>query len=375
MQIVASVFMATMAMAMSSTAHFSLSSDGGAQENGEPEKTLVTSERSERSEGLVIHSPADSGRVESLAMEYSYPREVALLASHSPRDRALAVRMIVLDGPERGRMPAHGTILRKAAEAASRDRVVQWIWATGSDEDGGCDAENPCPNRSMALAKLEPENGAAWIPVVTDAARNGNEVGVDDALARLAKASKYDEIYHDTLDAWTEALRRFPTTAPYKLNVDRNIDVGGDERLWTDRQAWYKAKSGSNRLYDELIQSCDHNTRRPPLTAMRIELCAKAGRLMLSKATTLKARIVGNHLLEISGTITARDRELAREAEWLKTPHQQLDIKPESAKWRELIDLYQNSDGEIKALEEFLRRHGVPLNPPAEWRSSREDGQ
>lgn len=87
----------------------------------------------------------------------------SLARSDSPRDWAIYSQMVATRNRPPNEVIARfsGIYLRRAAEGAPQDRMVQAFWANASPELSGCDQQHPCPNRVSSWAKLEPNNGAA----------------------------------------------------------------------------------------------------------------------------------------------------------------------------------------------------------------------
>jgi hypothetical protein len=266
---------------------------------------------------------------------------------------------------------ARGALLRKAAEAAPTDRLVQWIWAIAPVELSGCTAASPCRNRGSALAKLEPDNGAAWVPAVADAARFHDASRTDDALVHMAAATRYDEAFRDAKSAWLDAFRRFPMPPELLRLPDGKT---GDATLAAESGAMSQLNYAIPP-FDDLVQACQRG-RQGEVPAARFASCASAGRLMLDQSTTIPGRMVGATLLEMSGALTAEDRERVRAAQWQLEQHMRLAPHGEGdmTLMREQMDRLVASDNEVAAMQEDLRRAHVALTPPSGWQPRQERG-
>jgi hypothetical protein len=318
-------------------------------------------------------TPEQRANVAAVA-RYQHGMEESLRASASPRDWALSATVMHSDEQSDGPSTAdaaRGALLRKAAEAAPTDRLVQWIWAIAPVELSGCTAARPCLNRGSALAKLEPDNGATWVPAVADAVRFHDAARTDDALAHMAAATRYDEAFHDAKNAWLDAFRRFPMPPELLRLPDGKT---GDATLAAESAAMSQLNYAIPP-FDELVQACRRG-RRPQVPAAHLANCASAGRLMLDQSTTIPARMVGGTILEMSGALTAEDRERVRAAQWQLEQHMRLAPHGEAdmAQMREQLDRLVASDNEVAAMQEDLRRAHVALTPPAGWQPRQEGG-
>lgn len=312
----------------------------------------------------------------NLAAVARYQRglEESLRASPSPRDWALSATVMHSDERSDGPLPSdasRGALLRKAAEAAPGDRLVQWLWAIAPAEISGCNAASPCVNRGNALAKLEPDNAAAWVPAVADAVRFHDAQRTDDALAHMAAAMRYDEAFRDAKSAWLDAFRRFPMPPELLRSPDGK---SGDATLAAESAAMSQL-TYALAPYEDLVQACQRGGH-PEVPPARLANCAGAGRLMLDQSTTITARMVGASLLEMSGALTAEDRARVRAAQWQIEQHVRLAPKgePDLARMREEMDRLVASDSEVAAMQEDLRSAHVPLTPPAGWQPRQESG-
>ncbi len=299
--------------------------------------------------------------------------ETALRASASARDQALSTQLLQFDEPpympSMGDDPVRGERLRKAAEAAPLDHLVQWIWANAPDGASGCSAAKPCPGRGRALAALEPENGAAWIPAVARADDAHDVAATDDALAHMAAATQYDDKVRDLTQAWEDIVRRFPEPAASAI-IPRL--ASGKSALATRDQEFLKSlvgMQGGSVLFSTIavVKSCS-TEGRCAADPRRSTYCAKAGRLVLDHGTTQGAVMMGAYALQSSGFATANDRERIRTAYWQIMQYTQLEHALEhNAAAARRFEPDTASDTEIGAMHEQLRRANVSLTPPAGW--------
>ena len=313
-------------------------------------------------------SPTERAQMAAVA-RYQHGLEGFLRASASPRDQALSVQVMHADdrdGPDPDD-PARGELLRRAAEAAPNDRLVQWTWAIAPAEVSGCVVTRPCRDRGNALARLEPDNGAAWVPVVADAIRFNDAPRVADALTHMAAATRYDEVFHDAMGAWMDAFRRFPAPAELMRSPD---GAAADASLAAGTFALAQVENAS-APYEELLHACQRNGRAGAATALSAS-CAQAGRLMIDRATTLVGRAVGADLLRSAAAPTPEDRERVRTNAWLAEQHVKLSGRDANgAQAHARMGLLIASESEVAAVQDELRRANVALTPPAGWQPAR----
>ncbi len=301
----------------------------------------------------------------------------SLRTSADARDRALATTMsFTVDffdthEPTPADRVMRGAMLRGAAEAAPDDALVQWFWASASLEDSGCNASSPCPHRVEAAARLQPDNGSAWLPVFNAAWRVNDIPAAESALAQMAHATRFDEQMGTALKAWMDVYRRYPM--PKSVIVKDSSDAMADDqsRNFTSSMAW--AAATAIPAYDPLVKACSRE-KHPEASALRFHDCAQVGRLMLMQSTTLIGRQIGRALLRVSGQATAADIANARVVDWqyeqlkmlaaAQAGHESADLKTAAADWL-------NTGDEIKTLQRRMQRAGIPLTPPADWQPTR----
>ena len=112
----------------------------------------------------------------------------------------------------------------------------------------------------------EPDNAAAWVPAVIDALRFHNQAGIDDALGHMAVATRYDEVFHDAMGAWMDAVPAFSDSGRYLAWA--GWQSGGSDAGRSDGRRFPRSRPRSRRPIEELIQAC----QRKPACAGRLEL-------------------------------------------------------------------------------------------------------
>ncbi|MEO8742592.1 MAG: hypothetical protein ABI365_05300 [Lysobacteraceae bacterium] len=294
----------------------------------------------------------------------------SLRNSASPRDWALASQIFVESGDEAAsaaKWRARGALLRKAAEAAPKDAYVQWLWANAMPAMVGCDAHAPCPERAAALAKLEPDNGAAWVPIINAAMAANNMHDADAALAHAVAATRYDERWSTSWKAWRDVYRRYPLPATH----DQSDPFAADAEMSADGMAFSMAGATGVPAYAPLVRGCTR-ARYPQATAAHFEDCGKLGRIMLKQGITMLAQSIGAGILQVSATANADDRAAARSVEWRQHQYATHALPfDQPSEIRAYVADLERTGNEVEAQQLQLRRAGLSLTPPADWKPTR----
>jgi hypothetical protein len=279
-----------------------------------------------------------------------------LRTSTSARERALSARMY-FDDPAGG-----GKVLREAARAAPTDPLVQFLWATIGHTFNGCDAASPCPEQTMAWARVEPGNGLAWLPPFEALARAGDEQAIDEAIHRMAHAGGYDDHF---VDAWL-ALRGAILARPMPAQVVKKLVEGGN--LATDKEAsdvMAMAYAAALPLPMVSLSRACRREAHPQAAATRFEDCARIGRGIVQSDSSVMMKQLGLSLVHASGLEGDADREANRQMDWLQQATVETMNRRGGAEGY-FADL-ASTRSETRAQELLLARHGIALEPPADW--------
>jgi hypothetical protein len=284
----------------------------------------------------------------------------------APRDAALRHQVFLYDAGERTILPRDGAALRAAAAAAPRDRLVQWIWATVPEAESGCSDAAPCPERAGTLAALEPANAAAWLPVLDAAARAKDAAAVDAAIARMAAGKSYDDLYVQTVLAWVDVFARWPNTVPLRAG-----DGDAERPLRAIDFAYVRATFGAQTAQlTQLARACDARRQDAPRPD-RMADCARLGRLMLRRGTSLLAQRMGRALQRRSGAELAPDADAARVLDWQIAQLAEVE-KRDGGSAKAVTAQFEHlraSGSEQAALVHRLERVGIATAPPSDWQA------
>lgn len=310
-----------------------------------------------------VPADVDAADQADSALQQAYARQFpamqrGLIESSAPRDRALGVLLFKPVIATSGRSEAElGRVLRQAATDAPADRFVQWAWANASPEASGCDERSACSDRAAALALIEPDNGAAWMPVAYAAMRAKDVAATDAALSRVAGASRFDDLFGESVSAWMDVYRRYP------LPAQPGQTIGASQAVSAIAVAAAMAISSYQTALACSIE------RNPGASAARLDDCARIGRLMAREGSTVMARRMGQAVLRMSGKASAEDADAARKLDWISERAielwQGLDADPKAFEVY-VADLRQTGS-EIRAVELLFTRAGIALEPPVGW--------
>jgi hypothetical protein len=290
-----------------------------------------------------------------------------LLASGGlPRDRAMhawLARFHAQMGEAHAVFPGE---LRRAAADAPRDRLVQWLWANADDATADCTPAAPCDDRAMALARLEPGNGAAWLPALGAASRRGDADGTSDLVARMADASTFDVLFVDSAEAWYAAEALVPLAPAELAGFRSNMGPGTTGEGFAITAAIARAAAFPIPSLKPLADACRPD--RDPRAAERRDDCVRIGRTMLASGTMVP-RSMGYSLLERMGAATPADAEANRRSRWLATESNTMAPTLEAngdEMRRYFSDLLATRD-EYQAMERRIVRGHGRVDPPVDW--------
>ncbi|MBS0465238.1 MAG: hypothetical protein JSS03_09635 [Proteobacteria bacterium] len=293
-----------------------------------------------------------------------------LRSSSEPRDWVLASWVIYFhDNSASDRLPlefgrqAAGALLEKAGAAAPGDALVQAALAsTPVYEYNDCDKRR-CAIHFDALARLEPDNAAAWIPVVSSAVSRHDTAAADAALEHMAMATRFDDHEVEMALAFRKSLRRYPV--PAEATRDFQGAVGSEAKQ--EHLAFEASESLSQ--FQALLSFGLPNLCDPAIvsgaTNLRKAECAHVGRMLLGSGES-----EGWNYLCGTGLATSHDREIARLVEWQTRGVDDFarNSRPDSTIW--LRDWFADLEVTHDRREAHLRslvRQGIPVTPPRNW--------
>ena len=323
---------------------------------------------------VLASTPTTVSAVETEANLHMTRMVASLRASSSPRDQALATLLYTLQTYSDPREKAwRGPVLRRAAADAPNDRLVQWLWAVATPGMSGCDAAHPCPERPMALARLEPDNVTAWTPAGQEAWKQHDDAALDLLIENMAGATYNDELFVDAAVALNEVYKRYPIpatlmaaraatqTSEYGLAAEMDPESAGMISAIAIAAAIALPSMG-------VMQACD-KAKNPRAASTRFESCARVGRTTLTKGRTYWSISMGTLVLKRSGNINADDIALIRKLRWRSQQAITLskDFQSNVAGFREYFADLESTRSELRAQDLQLHRAGISMTPPEGW--------
>jgi hypothetical protein len=288
-----------------------------------------------------------------------------LRASTSPRERALGARMY-FDDPT-----SAGKVLREAAKAAPNDVLVQLQWSTIGSAWSGCDAASPCPEQAMAWARVEPDNGLAWLPAFEALYRSGDERAIDAAIAHMAGAGSFDDHFVDAWLAFRGAIAARAMTASVAKRLLASEDAGDADPRQAASDVMAMAYAAALPLpLTGLSRSCKRESH-PQLAPARFEDCARIGRAIVHSDSSVMMKMLGMSIVHVSGLEDDSDRQARRALAWRQQSSVAAMNRPSGAKGY-FADL-ASTRSEVRAQELLMARSGIAPEPPPEWQDPRGD--
>lgn len=298
----------------------------------------------------------------------------SLRTSPSPRDRALATRLYSIEMLSDPADKAwRGIALRKAAADAPNDRLVQWLWAVADEGGSGCNATNPCPERQMALANLEPDNAAAWIPTGQEAWKRRDDVALDSLLQKMSGASYYDELFEEAVVALNKLYIRYPIPAPvtqaWTAREKRQSAMASEINPESAGMVAAIASAAAFALPAmAAMQACDRK-KNPKAAEARFENCGRLGRMILAEGHTMWSTSMATLVLRRSGNVDDKEIALIRGQRWRSHQASTLSTNylSDMAGFRAYFADLESTRSELRAQELQLQRAGIPMAPPDGW--------
>jgi hypothetical protein len=155
--------------------------------------SLSTSNASDR-------GPASDWSRQQTAFEKNLPRALAALNAAGDAD-SLAMAAEFSDTGKEGQAPRLALLARAAALAPDRADLV-WLEIEACSHTDDCDA-TPF---AQTLTKLDPDNGAAWAPLIDRATKLKNVEALRRYLAAMGESKRFDIYWTTSIAHLTHAL-------------------------------------------------------------------------------------------------------------------------------------------------------------------------
>jgi hypothetical protein len=239
----------------------------------------------------------------------------------------------------------------RASELDPQSPSIGWLRLQLCASSAGCDIREA----ATTLRWVDADNGAVWLPTLAAVQKDNDPAEIDRILSDMAEGSRFDFYWNPTVVLLFDGLKHASSDLPpHYLHSDlarlsEAMLVAGDEII---------------PPLSALTNAC-----RDPASAERRESCIKLARVM-QKADTVAAQIVGLHIekrLALDDGKEARTlAERRRVLEWREASANLDEGLPwlRNAMARERIAEMRAAPREEDVDTAFLRKHGLPLDPP-----------
>ncbi len=277
-----------------------------------------------------------------------------LVADGTPRAMALAATAITYgrQGDETS-VDRRRALLARAAAMAPDDAWVQWIAAMNLPRS------EVVSEPALALQRIEPDNGAAWLFQLAAAYEAKDENGITEALARIGASRHFDEHFGDAMSEWLKVVRAHPMS---QLATKGSEQASGQMPMI---MAIGRAAAISLTNLTSPKRACKPTEQ--PLAADRREACIAVGRLMLKESKTAMSMQTGAALLRLAGAEEAV--EATRNADYFMK--KAIDLSRFAMLIPAGLERYEadwlQTGSEVQAIKNQLTQAGIPLLPPEDW--------
>jgi len=251
-------------------------------------------------------------------------------------------------------------LARQASGLAPARADLVWLAARLCANAAGCD---PAIDEAQ-LQKIDPENGTAWLGTLARARAGSNEEAVNVALRRLASAQRLDLYFNSLVVATAHALTAARGT---KDRPDDSMSLGHAAVEMAGILAGVVLPP-----FQPLATSCSGRSLK---IAGRNDLCRGVAQVF-ERGDTFLANRMGLSIeqrlwppdSQEGRAVAVRRRTLQYRFEtWTRVS---MDPSKPSILPDDYLDVLQEHEREQDVAIVYLRRAGVPLEPPKGWVSS-----
>lgn len=260
-------------------------------------------------------------------------------------------------------------LMGRAIDKGGDDVLIAWVAA--ADCPGTPAACKP--DKALAkLSKLAADNAASWLLVAHAAAAAKDDKGVRNALARAARAERYDDMSQELLGAVLAAYRSLKVPPPKR---DDDAPRGGADTAYVV-PALDLALGAAVPPHQVLLDRCKPARVVKDDTA-RTD-CLAYFQLLERTSTSAVGYVVGlKGQLQLNGDGPESEplREKLRNWQWQSSKVGQLSVD-DFDDTRTLETYLENwrDRGELGALRARLLEHNIPLDAPADWTPAKDAG-
>ena len=262
-----------------------------------------------------------------------------------------------------------GELIARAQKAASEDALVWWIAATQCRGVGSDCAESQ-KGASEKLSQFDGRNAAVWLLDAAASQRAGDYASAEKAFAKAATATRYDDYMIASVKMLTAQFASHPPHEAARRSADGVI---ASSEAFAEIEAYAIAAAFLMPNMGVPFSRCTPS-RKPVHDAVKANECLGLARIMQSGDSLTAVGVgLGIERRLLAGTPAAADVERRwRSNQWML--FQLLTLSPymvgdSKSAQRYRSDLNRSND-ERTAIAALMTARGIPLDPPADWKTS-----
>jgi len=258
-------------------------------------------------------------------------------------------------------------LLIRAQQVGPSDPQVWWISAMKETGDGLNHSHEQAIQR---LIQIVPDNAAVWLLELDRANRAEDPIAGRLAIEHAARAKYFDDYVMAIASTQLRADTSSPTHRADATDVS-DLSKASVQRAKDMAVGFGMSLTFANQSYLPLMRYCDPKLMAPADTQLRLD-CVATGKLMGDSASSLISTVIGlrlQHRLANNQAETAMLEQQRRNIDWLLySSSKAISIVPSDRQAQLVLD----GQGEIERTKTLVSEAGLPLEPPADWKSSRE---
>ncbi|HET8555568.1 MAG TPA: hypothetical protein VFL78_12145 [Rhodanobacteraceae bacterium] len=281
---------------------------------------------------------------------------VNVLALRSEAEPLLGAALLARTLPDPPDYVNFHALIQRAAKAPDAGPGIAWAQLVD------CDAKAACPNAEAlaTLKKKAADNAAVWLMVLGQAARDGDKDAAREALAKAAKATRYDDYAGISLAALAKAAAALPPPTDLYGKQGAANSAAGIRALLVFGLSQFQPLPG----FQATARLCkdDKSLQQPCLELAKT----------LAWASSPLARSLGLHLeqtLSDDADTRLQARAARHDLVWQVHNFGELTLAsqhhPDVAKM--LLDLARNGGTRMSLILAALRAEHLPVDAPAGW--------
>ena len=267
---------------------------------------------------------------------------------------------------------ASDALLDRAGAALTRALRRDDAWALWVASMMGCPARTVVCRADASfsrLRKVDAENGAVWLVELQRAGDAGDRMRQRAALARLARASRFDWHFGDGMRGMLAAFALHPL--PHRLLQSYQ---DGQTATPEDSATLLGGMIGAGNMvisgpgWQPLLNFC--RTGDVSTDAERAADCHAAGRLLAERGTGMTDVMIGNRLWlrTADPEERAQVRQRIRDARWRMQQYANVDPEDSADAVRRWRAAWMSSTSETQVYDRLLREHSISVQAPSSFK-------